>query len=88
MGSFPETYNYFHIFQFTLQTARNGMSICAYVCAQCAKLLAIGLNLKIPLILLRKRTQTALINIFNLLISINLTFRMLLNIHVKNYRQF
>ena len=86
MGSFPETYNHFHIFQFTLQTARNGMSICAYVCAQCAKLLAIGLNLKIPLILLRKRTQTALKNIFNLLIFVNLTFRMLLNIHFQNYR--
>ena len=62
------------------------MPICAYVSAQCAKLLTIGLNLKIPLILLRKRTQTALKNIFNLLIFINLTFRMLLNIHFQNYR--
>ena len=39
------------------------VDVSAYVCVQCAKLLAIGLTLKNPLILLRKRTQTALINI-------------------------
>ena len=56
------------------------MSIYPYVCVQCAKLLATGL------ILLRKRTQTALKNISSLLIFINLTFSMLLNIHFQNYR--
>ena len=35
---------------------------------------------------LRNRTQTAVINIFNFLIFINLTFRMLLNIHFQQYR--
>ena len=35
---------------------------------------------------LRNRTQAAVINIFNFLIFINLTFRMLLNIHFQKYR--
>ena len=35
---------------------------------------------------LRNRTQEAVINIFNFLIFINLTFRMLLNIHFQQYR--
>ena len=35
---------------------------------------------------LRKRTLTAVINIFNLLTFINLTFRTLLNIHFQKYR--
>ena len=35
---------------------------------------------------LRNRTLTAVINIFNLLTLINLTFRTLLNIHFQKYR--
>ena len=35
---------------------------------------------------LRNRTLTAVINIFNLLTFINLTFRTLLNIHFQKYR--
>ena len=35
---------------------------------------------------LRNRTLTAVINIFNLLTFINLTFRTLLNIHIQKYR--
>ena len=35
---------------------------------------------------LGNRTLTAAINIFNLLTFINLTFRMLLNIHFQKYR--
>ena len=35
---------------------------------------------------LGNRTLTAVINIFNLLTFINLTFRMLLNIHFQKYR--
>ena len=34
----------------------------------------------------RNRTLTAVINIFNLLTFINLTFRTLLNIHFQKYR--
>ena len=37
--------------------------------------------------LIRNRTQTVVINIFSLLVfNINLTFRMLLNIHFQKYR--
>ena len=35
---------------------------------------------------LRNRTLTAVVNIFNLLTLINLTFRTLLNIHFQKYR--
>ena len=36
--------------------------------------------------LMRNRTQSAVINIFNLLIFRNLTFRMLLDIYFQKYR--
>ena len=36
--------------------------------------------------LMRSRTQSAVINIFNLLIFRNLTFRMLLDIYFQKYR--